>query len=209
MQPHYWELESKIKARACNIAAYRELTGNQALPQNKGYWTLCNEQPPDSEGTEIIQLVSSGLIATNQFFGVDNDKSIISKNEVWHPEAKWFFGDWLEVIKKNISLFDPGLIYLDATNMLGKGRTAHKLVKETMYLCPFDTVLAVNFMLNDPRSSIKFNEDILLKEIVQNVGPIELAKWSKKVINYSYNATGKTEMMTYILYKTNKSNETI
>lgn len=198
-QPDYWTLEPKIKAREENASVYRRLTGNQSIPANRGYWTLCNHQPPDQSGTEIVQLQNIGLISKDQFFGVDWDEDIIAQNKEWHPEANWYCGDWVKVIREQDD-FNPALVYLDTTKFADHMGAA-KIVASTMHLCQSNTVLLANTMLNDPRSSIKFSPEGLMRHLENCVGSFELKKWHPKIENYIYNCHGKTNMITYIFHK--------
>jgi len=198
MQPEYWNLSAKIKAREENVRLYRELTGNEKLPVCKGYWTLCNFQP-NEKGSEIVQLEDLGLITKNQFFGVDWSEEIILKNAKWHPEAFWYCGEWLDIIRE-VDNFDPGLVYLDVTKFADRDQIV-KMVASTMYLCKKDTVLLVNAMLNDSRSSIQFDPYQFARKLPNNVGSIELEKWISKIPNYTYNCSGKTNMITWAMHK--------
>lgn len=198
MQPHYWELPAKLAAREENAAVYRRLTGNHSIPKDKGYWTLCNEQPL-KKGAEIVQLCDIGLISKNQFFGVDWDEKIIAENKLAHPIANWFCGDWIKVIR-DCDDFNPAFVYLDSTKFADHVAAAN-LVASTMHFCGGDTVLLANMMLNDPRSRKRFDYRPFVHHLSNIVGPIELGKWSPNVECYCYNGSGKTEMITYILHK--------
>jgi hypothetical protein len=196
--PEYWKLENKILARLENISTYRRLTGHETLPNNRSYWTLCHYQPIE-DGSEIIQLQAMGFLNKSQFHGIDWSEEVISKNRSWHPESNWYCGDWLKVIRGNDD-FNPGLIYLDTTNF-ADGNAATRIVASTMHLCLPDTVLLVNVMMNDPHSGRTFMSEALPANISRSVGSLELKKWSARVESFVYNATGKTEMMTYIFHK--------
>ncbi len=204
MQPIYDRSLSKFKARAENVKVYCNLTGLKSIPQNRGYWTLCNRQPPRSEssdsetGSEIVQLTEMGFLVKPQFFGVDRDDQIIAINRKWHPDAKWFTGDWLDVIK--VQDFNPAMIYLDTTSFADHN-TATKMVVQTMMLCPRQTVIFANVMLNDPRSSKRFRRDTLLRNLELQVPSLELNLWQREVKNYLYSSTRYTDMFTYIFYK--------
>jgi hypothetical protein len=200
MQPVYTKSENKIQARQENTTIYRALTGKHSIPKDRGYWTLCNQQPPE-DGSEIEQLTKEGLIQKAQFYGVDWDKGIIDQNRIWHPEAKWFNGDWLDVIEDQEN-FNPGLIYLDTTAFADHHHSTQMTVR-TMLRCPVGTVLLVNVMMNDPRSpkKKKFKADILMKEIAKKVPISDLKKWDKEIKNYVYQTTRYTQMGTFIFYK--------
>lgn len=197
-QPDYSNLLSKIAAREENVAIYRRLTGNYSIPSDRGYWTLCDEQP-NEPGSEVVQLCSLGLISKSQFFGVDWDKDKIAKNKVVHPEANWYYGEWREVIREQDN-FNPALVYLDTTSFADHLPSA-KLIASTMYLCSANTVVLFNVMLNDPRSKAKFDPTGQMRLLQRFVGPLELRKWVQEIENYTYSGTGKTNMITYVLYK--------
>jgi hypothetical protein len=204
MQPNYWELAPKIQARAENTVLYRRLTGAENIPPDRGYWTLCNLQP-DKDGAEIVQLEKLGLLSKCQFHGVDRDAKIIVENKRFHPEAMWYHGDWLDIIY-SVENFNPAFVYLDATNFADGIKTMH-LVAATMHLCPENTVLVANLMLNDPRSSIRFDPKTLTENITRFIGPLEFKKWRRKVEAFVYNGTGKSEMISYAFYKERNPHE--
>jgi len=195
--PSYYQCPSKIEAREENISVYRRLTGHKMIPDNRAYWTLCNQQPIES-GSEIVQAVDLGLLKKEQFHGVDRDGDIIRQNKVWHPKAKWYCGEWVDIIR-DVD-FNPDFIYLDSTSF-ASFKSASDLVSSTMYLCSLGCVICANLMLSDPRSSKTFCEKSFIHNLEKNVGSRELRKWKSEVSCYVYNATGKTLMITYILFK--------
>lgn len=197
MQPVYAESSPKMEARSQNVALYRRLTGNHRIPANREYWTLANVQPLH-EGSEISQMVDEGLITKSQFHGVDRDTAIIAVNKRWHPEAHWYAGEWEDVIA--VEDFNPALVYLDTTSFADQ-HTAIALVTETMMLCPAQTVLFANLMLNSPYSGRKFNPNTILAAIGKSVPARELEQWNLSVENFEYTTTGKTHMLTYVIHK--------
>jgi len=199
MQPIYEKSVFKINARQENIKLFREITGRQCIPKGRTYWTLCNRQTV-SPGSEISQLLDAGLLTTGQFHGVDRDEDIIERNKQWHPKAHWHHGDWIEFIESCGNKFNPAFIYLDTTSFADH-YPAENMTARTMLLCPRNTLLLVNVMLNDPRSSRQFDINKLIDKINCKIPPMELQNWDRSVKNYSYSATGKTTMNTYVLYK--------
>lgn len=193
----YSESQFKINARKENINLYRKLTGNRSIPFDRQYWTLCNIQPLTS-GSEIVQLLKHKMIVKQQFFGVDIDNAIIEQNKLWHPEATFVNGDWLEVIGK--ADFNPGMIYLDATSFADHDN-AIRITVGTMLLCPKSTVMFVNLMMNDPRSRKKFSSDTLIEKIQCKIPRRELEKWEHEVVNYEYSMTRQTTMRTFVFHK--------
>lgn len=197
-QPQYHLSEHKTMARKENVAIYRRITNRGSIPRGRGYWTLCNRQP-QLPGAEIVQMVECGLINKNQFYGVDRDAEIIKQNRLWHPEAHWINGDWVEVVE-DCEYFKPAIVYLDTTSFADHWVAARMLLR-TMMICPRQTLLLVNVMLNDPRSRRKFDSNVLIDNIVKNVPKTEIDRWKREIANYNYSATGKTVMQTCVLYK--------
>jgi hypothetical protein len=197
MQPVYSDLARKIEARARNIAAYRHLTGNQEIPPDREYWTLCNLQP-DTHGSEIVQLEYEGLLQKHQFHGVDNNASYIEQNRLWHPDANWHEGDWLSVIQS--VHFNPSMIYLDTTG-LADSDSIIRLAKNTMLRCPSQTVVVINSMLTDPYSGRRIDRNALNDGISRLMSRSSYVLWDKQIRRFIYNATGKTDMLSCIFYK--------
>lgn len=195
-QPDYWKKPAKIKARAVNCQHYRSISKESSIPKEKEYWTLCHKQP-DEDGCEIVQLCKMGLITKNQFHGVDRSKELIDENKGFHPDANWYHGEWINVI--NNKPFNPAMVYLDLTNFTD-GKNALDTVSQTMYLCPKNTVLVVNAMLHDSRSSRRFDPTTLIKGLSRTVSSFELQRWVSRIENYIYKPA-YTEMITYIFHK--------
>lgn len=199
-QPEYCHLPIKIEARKKNVAIYRELTGRHSIPLDSQYWTLANYQPANCDGSEIVQMKKIGLIKSDsQFFGVDFDEDVILKNKEWHPNANWIRGKWEEAIRF-VNNFNPAFIYLDMTSFVSTKSVIHA-INSTMHLCPKDTVMLVNLMLNDPRSRRKFDKSFVVTNLPEVVPPSELLKWKQRIDSFTYNATGITEMKTFIFFK--------
>lgn len=198
IKTEYSQSRFKVKAREENIRIFRRVTGLSSIPQDKTYWTLCNIQPQE-KGSEIVQLVGSGLIQKPQFVGVDNSREFIEQNKLWHPEAQWMCGDWLDVISSHPN-FNPAMVYLDTTSFADHSN-AVRLTVGTMIRCKAGTVLLANVMLNDPRSCRKFSADKLIELIVRQVPAGELSKWESKIENYEYRMTRYTTMGTFVFFK--------
>lgn len=201
--PKYYSLKEKILAREKQIGIWRSLTGHSSIPKGKQYWTLCNFQPPDCKGTEIVQLRDMGVIVSDsQFFGVDYDEAIILQNKKWHPDANWVCAYWEDGIR-SVDNFDPSLIYLDMTSFASTEKVLY-CINSTMHRCKKGTVLLVNLMLNDPRSSRFFDASYIITALPKTVPSLELEKWNQKVESFTYNATGYTEMKTFVFFKKRK-----
>lgn len=197
MQPVYAALGFKIEARDWNVATYRRLTGNYAIPHGLEYWTLANEQPPH-DGSEISQMVASGLITKDQFHGVDRSREIIVQNKVWHPNAHWYEGEWLDMIMDNA--FNPACVYLDTTGTAGYSGTAD-LVTRTMQRCPPACVLLINVMLDDPRRGTESDPQVLLQNIADRCTAVELSAWGWEDIEAFEYKSSHTRMLTAALHR--------
>ena len=92
------------------------------------------------------------------------------------------------------------MIYLDTISFINTSLTAN-LVANTMPLCPNNTVMIVNAMMNDPRSRKRFDYRDLVELICKRAGSFELKKWKRDVECFDYNATGYTNMMSLVLFK--------
>lgn len=199
-EPQYHDLAVKKKARARNIKTFRQVTGLKSIPKSHEYWCLCALQPPKNGNvtSEIAQLTDDDFLVTQQFHGVDRSPEIIQQNEKWHPKAHWYAGEWSDVIRDND--FNPAMIYLDTTSFIDTANTAD-LVANTMPLCPSNTVMIVNAMINDPRSRKRFDYRQLVELISKRMGSLELNKWKPRIRCFDYNATGYTDMMSLVFIK--------
>jgi len=165
-QPQYFANQEKFRARLQIIEAYRQIARRESVPLDRGYWTLCNKQP-NTHGSEIVQLVDSGLIEKSQFFGVDYDikqEGIIEFNRKEHPEANWFEGEWMEVIENNFEIFNPAIIHFDYTRTV-VNKTAQVYSARTMNICPSGTVFVANLMLSDGHSSKRFDPKVFVESV--------------------------------------------
>ncbi len=197
-QPEYHKKKEKIQAREETIRFYRAVTNNYSIPKDRGYWTLCNKQP-NEEGSEIVQMVKSGLLTKKQFFGIDydiDDEKIIEFNQKEHPEANWFKGDFMSVIEQNYDIFNPALIYFDYTATVNN-KAAHKMLINLMNMCTPkrnpNTVIVANLMVSDGHSKRKFIPDDLIKSL-KNI----VQEWNYRIPSFSYKAS-QTDMLTFFL----------
>ena len=198
-QPVYHINAAKIKAREQVVDIYRKLMNRHSIPNERGYWTLCNKQP-NVDGSEIVQLVKCGLIQKKQFFGVDydlNDDGIIEFNSKQHPEANWFNGEWLDVLEENYDQFNPALVYFDYTRTI-VATGCHIQLARTMNMCPSKTMVAANLMLSDGHSSRRFNPNLLIENLDKHLRSSN--DWMFLNCYYPYKAS-RTEMATYIFIR--------
>lgn len=119
-----WDVDKKIDYR--NIAVidkYRSITGNQRLPIEKQYWTMCGKCARKDEtgnysiyeNCELDQVLSSGLIRDRQFHGVEIDTDIFQINRLAANQVNWHNGDFWRVIRDASSKpwFNPGIVHID------------------------------------------------------------------------------------------------
>jgi hypothetical protein len=199
-QPVYDNFE-KIKSREQIVQSYRDITGIFSIPKERGYWTFCRDQP-NEDWAEIVQLVKCGLIDKSQFFGVDYDiknEGFIEKNKENHPEANWFKGEWLQVIRDNYDRFNPALVFFDYTKTIAT-TACHIYLAKTMNMCPAGTVVAANLMLSDGHSSKRFDPNFLIENLGQHL--LSDSDWQLKEKYYAYKGS-QTEMGTYIFWRKN------
>ena len=160
---HLWNSDEKMEARSETIInTYREIFERKCVPHNKQYWTLCgdlsNGDCTPNPRSEYCQIIEEGLIQPNQFFGVDNNISIIEKNKLIYPQLNFYANDFLKQLKESSkSNFDPAVVNADYTCMTEKASTysakilyflshKHKNIKNVM--------VVFNMMLNNPYRGI-------------------------------------------------------
>lgn len=200
MQPNYGLCEFKLEARAKGIEIWRNLSGLHMIPVDKQYITLCNLQDPNCDGSEIVQLKKMEVISSySQFVGIDRDQQIIDRNKNWIPEAIWICEEWTPAIRK-IDNFNPALIYLDLTSLVCS-ESVLDIIDSTLHRCSINTVILINVMINNPYGNNSFNKRYIVNNLPKKVPPTEMTKWTLEVPNFIYNATGKTEMQTFAMFK--------
>jgi len=139
------------------IKAWRDITGQDAIPADRNYWTLCNRQTDD-----IQELVKMGVIIESQYYGVNQDERIIEKNRNSHPEANWFAGEFLDVIGEHYDQFRPSLVFFSTTSP--RAKTAMYLAR-LMECCPSGTALITNVT----HAGKRFESDKLFHGLIRQV----------------------------------------
>jgi hypothetical protein len=173
----------------------KEIKGWETLPDNLRYWTLCNEQP--AQPTSEIEQFASDLhfLKKSQFVGVDLDPAIIARNRKAHPDATWFCGDFLDVIRNEE--FDPGVVHLDTEATY---KTQADLVASTMILCPPGTVLLANLVDGHVYTAERYAATELLESLSRLLPDDELNCWGNDIKTFVYR-TNRNYMRTYVLHK--------
>lgn len=145
--PIFYSNSMKKSVRLKNFEIYRDISGKATIDRSRDYWTLCSIQP-DVPDAEINQAISVGVLhAKAQFNGVDRKAALIEENRRTHPEARWYCGEWLEVIKR--TAFNPALVYLDSMSVAGYS-AALSLLTETLIQCPEACVVLCNLITENP-----------------------------------------------------------
>jgi hypothetical protein len=186
--------QDKFEARRRNVEFFRNKTGLESIPHRQCYLTMCGRQT-EKDSSEILQLVNMGFISKKQYFGIDISKKVIRENRRSHPEAKFFHGEWRDII--STQKLRPALIYLDTTSFVGADNIL-ELTEYTMIFCPIDTFLFINVMLNNPYSGEHLNEEEYIRKLNQFLTPSYGEKFELETFCFIYSATGLTKMCTYI-----------
>jgi hypothetical protein len=110
---------SKSSAREESIILpYRDLTGRISIERSRQYWTLAGKYLSLNSNSEIVQMVDSGLITPNQYYGseIDNDAYKVSKDvfQKEYPQSHLYEGDIVSNMTKaySIGTFRPEIIYI-------------------------------------------------------------------------------------------------
>jgi hypothetical protein len=146
-----WTNEIKIKSRKSNIIDYYRSYFGEKVPENKQYWTLCGkcvENGDLQENTEPDQMIKSGLITENQFFGVELDPHIFNILKTCKI-CNFLNGDIYKVIlnSHNKQQFNPAIINCD---FLATHITQQPILMKILYLLSchekyYDVLVSANF----------------------------------------------------------------
>lgn len=221
--PKFYGCPVKKQARQDTIInIYRELFHN-SLPKDKQYWTMCSMQTDDKanfqEGSELGQMLSSGLLKEEQFYGVDIVEPYIINNRKAKPNAHWFCKDFLTQMKiaHKEGWYNPAIIFADLLHM--KSRASLVASEILLFLESRnikDVMLVTNIMLTNPHARIQIKESEAIEEANSIVGEFYQWKefrmawregvWKDYPEYYLYKGTGTrsaTRLATFIFY--NKS----
>jgi hypothetical protein len=123
---------------------YRLQSGNEALPKDRQYWTLCNLQP--RTGSEIAQLTDSGFCTPNQVYGVDYSEPLIRKNKKAWPTAHWFAMDMRRAMGRVPDL-NPAVVYFDSVSVMSNPVVWSEALW-VMSQCRAGTLFVINTVLH-------------------------------------------------------------
>ncbi|KKN88836.1 hypothetical protein LCGC14_0244430 [marine sediment metagenome] len=187
--------DEKIAARAWLFNLYMKVFG-YVIPLDRQYWFLCNKQTRTN--SESAQIVASGLATAEQLRGVDNNEEFILGNRLCWPEAEWFYGMWDMVLSTNLSAFNPALVYLDTTSTAISSALVSMTVN-TMHRCPFNTMLCVNVMLNNPAySNDRWNSEDFIHNLGEKLSQKERDIWFNRDYEYYCYMGRSTVMAQYV-----------
>lgn len=221
-QPKYDVKPLKILARKNLVDFYQRHSGKKAISKDRQFWSLCSTQSR-LKTSEINQLVGLGVIDKPQYYGVDWDSRKIAGNVRKHPDAHWICGDWESVIKENVKIFNPEVVFLDFTSMAGTEKIL-SATQRTLCRCPPGTYLFTNVMLNNPRDpSVFFTFETFPQRLMEYTNSLDWEGWTafysndlkkmknlpvasvsgKGILCYPYSCTGYTIMAMYPFWKAN------
>ena len=218
--PSFYSCPKKQEARQETIINLYHQYFQTSLPKEKQYWTMCGTHGHDgvfAEGSELGQILHEKLITPDQFFGVDNNPSIIDNNKLSYPGVNWICDDFFVAMKKQNKYFyyNPGIVNADFISM------PHKSISITSQIMYFlddikchNVMLISNMMLVNPhdrggdyirKTKADSNKVIRLfekNEIFDTVW--RNGNWKIHPENYKYGGTGeksRTTMGTFIFIK--------
>ena len=111
-----WDTDGHVEYRQACVDVYREIFGANSIAPNTQYWTLCGRQKIGTL-TEFPHLLGDRFLTANQFYGVDREATIIEEARAQFPDAHWFNGELVDVIRQhiyddNFNPKEPKIVYL-------------------------------------------------------------------------------------------------
>ena len=205
-----WSCPKKILARQeVQINLHREIFGH-IIPRNKQYWTMSG-QCADSNGSpidncELDQIVKAGLIAPNQFHGVEINPEIYNLNSQAWPESNWYLGDFYQVMDNadNEGIFNPSIVNADLITMPETSMDYLADIFDLLSSSADDVMFVINLVLRSKhkKSTIedaidKLNENKVFQSAIRS------REWNYLDSYYSYAGTGKranSNMSSMVFY---------
>jgi hypothetical protein len=123
--PAYISCPKKLKARKVTLIEWwQNLTGTQAIPTDRQFWTLCGPLFDEEDfsfppGCELAQLMGAGLLTPAQYHGVEIQKNIYVGNvraTARLPQIpNLYCGDFHKAMEKALvgGNFRPAIVNLD------------------------------------------------------------------------------------------------
>lgn len=167
-----WSGKATVRLKTV-IEAYRRLTGRYMISQERQYWTLCGRYETLDDGSEIVQVVSSGLIKPEQFFAaeVERDAYKVSALTIGarYPTATVINADLVSAMTdfKRRDKLAPEIVYVDTMH---EPDAAFKLVSRVLDLINYTsgyTMVLCNLIRENPHDGRAYTEDEI-SEIAQN-----------------------------------------
>ena len=148
----------KLNARdASIIKPYRYLTSRNGIEKSRQYWTLAGKYSALDDQSEIVQMVKSGLITQDQYYGseIDTNAYNISKNvfKKEYPQSHLYEGDIVSNMTQaySIGMFRPEIVYIDTKR---EPERASELTVRVLDICNKTsgrTLMFVNAVAINPR----------------------------------------------------------
>jgi hypothetical protein len=204
----------KIIARSETIIdQFRDIYDLDSLPIDKQYWSICasnsNIDSTILKGGEYDQVLNSGLISSQQFYGVDIVPNIINNNIVAIPDANWICGDFYETMVEfnGNNRFHPGIVNCD---MLVSPKYGSNYVSKILSLLNDGNFNDVMFVSNLILKSYtwEFTEDQLVDMLLKQPGIKHAINSGWKIKNQVYTYWGsfgkRSKMGSVIFYNKNQ-----
>ena len=215
IESQVWSGDKKIIARQETIInQYKKIYGNDHIPIDKQYWTMCgllsdnnNNINPNSEYAQIIQ---EGLIKPEQFRAVEREKTIYNINKLILPNIEIHNDDFFKVLNNQAlqNKLNPAIVNADSTNQAVKGAEFISKIIALLSMIPGNIMLVANIMLNDPHKSQKNQKqdvNIFLKYLFeQHKFNAFKHHWNFDNMCYKYAGNreySRTHMGSYIFWK--------
>lgn len=208
-----WKCSKKTKARQDTIIFYyRDLTGRESIPDDRQYWTMCGQCTYDDGSPnpycELGQLLSEGLIKSNQFRGVEIDERVYELNRNAYPEIKFYLGDFCSCLLDSMREgFNPAIVNADLISMKDRAVIYLSRILYGMTYFESDVMILCNIVRKfghnlsyDTIDEVfeEFNKNPLFREAMKR------GEWVLPKKFYNYAGTGNTSctgMTSFVFYK--------
>ena len=157
IQSQVWSGNKKIIAREETIInQYRKIYNRQSIPQDKQYWTMCGNLSDNNnnlnQDSEYSQIITQGLITTNQFRGVEIDDTIYNRNKQVLPHSAIYKDDFFKTLNRqaNQNQFNPAIVNADLINMPEIGAIYISKIIALLSMMPGEIMLVANLVLDSP-----------------------------------------------------------
>jgi len=201
-----WSCPKKQKARWETIISQYQSNFSQSMPKEKQYWSMCSQCADDhgnpSEGRELSQMVSGGLISQGQFHGVEINKGIHDLNVSAYPDENWHNKDMYQAMAEahGVGEFNPGIVNLDLIQTPETGASYISRCMALLTATSTDLVVIANFILRKRFYNTKSGDYAVeaLNRYPQFRYAMTEGKWKMCESYYSYDGTGDTGSRTWM-----------